>query len=64
MFVDTNYNVNPKFVDNSMTYLNSSLTQLNFKDNPDEQRQFINNWVSKKTNNKINELFTKGCQYK
>ncbi|XP_015375355.1 PREDICTED: serpin B4-like isoform X1 [Diuraphis noxia] len=59
MFVDTAFNVKDSFVENSKKYLNSSMEKLNFKNDPEQQRQYINNWVLSKTNNKIKDLFPK-----
>lgn len=61
MFVDSAFNVKESFVDSSRNYLKSSIEKLDFKNDPETQRQFINNWVSNKTNNKIRELFPRGC---
>lgn len=60
MFVDTAFNVKDSFVDNSKKYLKSSMEKLNFKKDPEQQRQYLNNWVLNKTNNKIKDLFPKG----
>jgi len=60
MFVDTAFNVKDSFVKDSMNYLKSSMEKLNFKNNPEQQRQYLNNWVLNKTNNKIKDLFPKG----
>uniref|UniRef100_A0A481MQK4 Serpin n=1 Tax=Nipponaphis monzeni TaxID=196483 RepID=A0A481MQK4_9HEMI len=60
MFVDTTFNVKESFVNNSNTYLKSSMEKLNFNNDPEAQRQFINNWVLGKTNNKIKDLFPAG----
>jgi serpin B len=59
MFVDTAFKVKDSFVENSKKYLKSSMENLNFKNNPEEQRQYLNNWVLNKTNNKIKDLFPK-----
>ncbi|KAL5234128.1 hypothetical protein ACI65C_001538 [Semiaphis heraclei] len=59
MFVDTAFNVKDSFVENSKKYLKSSMEKLNFKNDPEQQRQHINNWVLSKTNNKIKDLFPK-----
>jgi len=64
MFVDSTFNVKSSFVDNSKTYLKSTMEKLNFLTEPEKQRKYINNWVLEKTNNKIAELFPAGyCQY-
>lgn len=60
MFIDTKFNVKQSFVNDCKTYLNSSLEILNFKENPEVQRQFINDWVLEKTKNKIENLFPAG----
>lgn len=60
MFVDTTFEVKDSFVKDSMNYLKSSMDKLNFKKDPETQRQFINNWVANKTNNKIKDLFPSG----
>lgn len=60
MFVDSAFNVKESFVEKSRNYLKSSMEKLNFKKDPETQRQFINNWVLKKTNNKISNLFPEG----
>jgi len=60
MFVDTAFNVKDSFVENSKKYLKSSIEKLNFKNNPEEQRQYLNNWVLNETNNKIKDVFPKG----
>lgn len=41
-------------------YLKSSMEKLNFKTDPERQRQYINDWVSNKTNDKIKGLFAEG----
>lgn len=61
MFVDSAFNVKESFVKKSRSYLKSSMEKLNFKNDPETQRQYINNWVLNKTNNKISELFPQGC---
>jgi len=60
MFVDETFEVKKSFVENSMKYLNSSMEKLNFKNDPKEQRRYLNNWVLSKTNNKIKDLFPEG----
>lgn len=60
MFVDSTFNIKQSFVENSMNYLKSSMEKLNFKSDSENQRQHINNWVSNKTNDKINNLFPAG----
>lgn len=61
MFVDTSFNVNQSFVKCTTEYLYSAMEILDFKNDPESQRQHINNWVLNNTNNKIEELFAKGC---
>lgn len=61
MFVDTNFNVKNSYVENTKKYLKSTTEKLNFKLEPEQQRQYLNDWVLKKTNNKIKELFPPGC---
>jgi len=60
MFVDATFDVKKSFVDNSMKYLKSSMEKLNFKNDPKEQRRYLNDWVLRKTNNKIKDLFSQG----
>ncbi|XP_015378838.1 PREDICTED: serpin B4-like [Diuraphis noxia] len=60
MFVDTSFNVKDSFVENSMKYLKSSMEKLEIKKNPEQQCQYLNDWVSSKTNSKIKNLFPKG----
>jgi len=60
MFVDTAFNVKDSFVENSKKYLKSSIEKLNFKNDPEQQRQYLNNWVLNETNNKIKDIFPKG----
>ncbi|CAI6369441.1 unnamed protein product [Macrosiphum euphorbiae] len=60
MFVDIAFNVKDSFVENSMNYLKSSMEKLSLKKNPEQQLQYLNNWVLNKTNNKIKDLFPKG----
>lgn len=64
MFVDTSFNVKDSFVQNSMKYLKSTLEKLGFNAAPEIQRQYLNNWVLNKTNNKIKDLFPQGNYYK
>lgn len=59
MFVDTYFDVKESFVEKSRKYLKSSIEKLNFHTDPEKQRDFINNWVLNKTNNKIKNLFPK-----
>ncbi|NP_001156102.2 serine protease inhibitor 4-like isoform X1 [Acyrthosiphon pisum] len=56
-FVDTAYNVKDSFVENSRKYLKSSSKKLNFKNDPERQRQYLNDWVLNETNNKIKDVF-------
>jgi serpin B len=63
MFVDTAFNVKDSFVENSRKYLKSSMEKLNFKNDPEQQRKYLNDWVLSKTNNKIKDLFPKGNLY-
>lgn len=60
MFIDNCFDVKPSFVENSLKYLKSTMEKLNFKNDPETQRQYLNNWVSSKTNNKIKNLFVQG----
>lgn len=60
MFVDDTFNVKNSYVENTKTFLKSSMEKVNFKENPEKQRQYINNWVLNKTNNKISDLFPAG----
>ncbi|XP_022165487.1 serpin B6-like [Myzus persicae] len=57
MFVDKSFNVKESFVENSMKYLKSSMEKLNFKNDPEQQRQYLNDWALKETNNKIKDVF-------
>jgi len=59
-FIDTAYNVKDTFVENCRKYLKSSSKKLNFKNDPEQQRQYLNNWVLNETNNKIKDVFPKG----
>lgn len=61
MFVDTTFNVKSSYVEKTNKYLKSTMEKLNFKQDSEKQRQHLNNWVLQKTNNKINDLFPKGC---
>lgn len=63
MFIDTNYKVKESYKQQTSNYLKSSVDKLNFKGNPEEQRKHINDWVLKKTNGKINNLFPSGFLY-
>ncbi|CAI6369440.1 unnamed protein product [Macrosiphum euphorbiae] len=58
-FIDTAYNVKDTFVENCRKYLKSSSKKLNFKNDPEQQRQYLNNWVLNETNNKIKDVFPK-----
>jgi len=60
LFVDTTFNVKDSFVENSKKYLKSSIEKLNFKNDPEQQQQYLNNWVLNETNNKIKDVFPKG----
>jgi len=54
MFVDTNFDVKDSFVENnSKKYLKSSMEKLDFRNGPEQQRQYLNNWVLIQTKNKI-----------
>lgn len=61
MFIDNAFNVKSSFVENSSKYLKSTTEKLNFSNDPETQRQYLNNWVLNKTNNKIKDLFPPGC---
>lgn len=56
MFIDSSYNVKQSFIEKSMNCIES----LDFKNDPKEQEKYINNWIFKKTREKINELFIQG----
>ncbi|XP_060880898.1 serpin B4-like isoform X1 [Metopolophium dirhodum] len=58
MFVDTDVDVKDSFVKNSKKYLKSSMEKLDFKNDPEKQRQYLNNWVLIQTNNKIKDFFS------
>lgn len=60
MFVDTGFKIKQLFIDNSLKYLNSSMEKLNFLADPEQQRQYLNNWVLNNTNRKIKDLFPPG----
>lgn len=60
MFVDSSFSVKPSFLSDTTSYLKSTMEKLNFKDDPETQRKFINDWVLKKTNDKIKDLFAPG----
>jgi len=36
------------------------MEKLSLNKNPEQQRQYLNNWVLNKTNNKIKDIFPKG----
>lgn len=61
MFVDKSFNVKPSFIHCTTQYLYSAMELLNFKMDPETQRKHINDWVLNNTNDKIEELFAKGC---
>lgn len=63
MFIDTSFTVKDSFVQNSNKYLKSTMEKLGFKSDPEKQRQYLNNWVLSKTNNKIKDLFPQGNIY-
>ncbi|NP_001156566.1 serine protease inhibitor 4-like isoform 1 [Acyrthosiphon pisum] len=58
MFVDTDFDVKDSFVENSKKYLKSSMEKLDFRNDPERQRQYLNNWVLIQTNNKIKGFFS------
>ncbi|CAI6368280.1 unnamed protein product [Macrosiphum euphorbiae] len=58
MFVDTNFDVKDSFVENSKKYLKSSMEKLDFRNGPEQQRQYLNNWVLIQTKNKIKDFFS------
>lgn len=60
MFVDKAFNVKDSYVNNCIKYLNSSTEKLDFKNDPEQQREYLNNWILSKTNNKIENLFPNG----
>lgn len=60
MFIDTKFNIEESFVNNAKQFLKSSAEKVNFETQPEEQRNYINNWVLDKTNKKISNLFPKG----
>lgn len=60
MFVDKSYKVRQSYIESTSKYLKSSMDKLNFKESPEEQRTFINNWVLNRTNGKIADLFPAG----
>jgi len=58
MFVDTHFDVKDSFVENCKKYLKSSMKKLDFKNNPEKQRKYLNNWILIQTNNKIKDFFS------
>lgn len=61
MFIDNTLKVKDSFAENCIQYFMSSIEKLDFKNNPKEQCQYINNWVLNKTNEKIKGIFSEGC---
>lgn len=64
MFVDSVFDIKKSFVEKTTKYLKSTIEKLNFKKDQETVRQYINNWVLEKTDNKINDLFPRGCYNK
>ncbi|XP_050548235.1 serpin B4-like, partial [Daktulosphaira vitifoliae] len=60
MFVEKSFNIKQSYVEKVLKYLNSSVDELDFKSQPENQRSYINQWVENKTNGKIKNLFPSG----
>ncbi|XP_050527349.1 leukocyte elastase inhibitor-like isoform X2 [Daktulosphaira vitifoliae] len=58
MFIDNSFKVKQHYIDKTCKYLNSTMEKVNFKENPEHQREYINSWVENKTNGKIKDLFS------
>ncbi|XP_050532596.1 serpin B4-like isoform X2 [Daktulosphaira vitifoliae] len=56
LFADNSFKLNQKYLNNISNYLQATTERLNFASSPEEQRLYINKWISKKTNKKIQEL--------
>lgn len=60
MLVDSVFVVKNSFVEKSMKYLKLSVDKLQFKNDLETGRRYINYQVLDKTYSKINELFPEG----
>lgn len=60
MFINNSFKVKQNYMDKTKKYLNSAMEKVDFKGNPEYQRQHINSWVESQTNGKIKDLFPGG----
>lgn len=59
-WVQRDFRIVPEFKEALNNYFNAELGIANFKQNPEQARNEINNWVSNKTENYIQNLFPQG----
>ncbi|XP_050535095.1 serpin B10-like [Daktulosphaira vitifoliae] len=57
IFIEKSFNLKKSYLTTVTKNLNSSVNDLDFINHPDDQRNFINQWVENKTDGKIKELF-------
>lgn len=58
LWIQEGMNIQTNFLDVNKTYYEASLNMLDFIENAEKSRITINDWVSKKTHNKINDLLS------
>lgn len=56
IFIEKNYSLKESFTNTLQENYNSTTEKLSFQTQPDQSRNYINNYVSKSTKNKINNL--------
>ena len=61
MFVNTAFNIKDSFVENSEKYLKLSIEKLNFKNDTEQQRHYLNNNSNTKHENSQNNLNNEQC---
>ncbi|XP_050535132.1 serpin B4-like [Daktulosphaira vitifoliae] len=57
MFIDNSFKIKQNYLEETKNYMKTAVEILNFKENPENQRTYLNEWVEKKTNGKIKNLF-------
>jgi serpin B len=58
LWVRNDYPLNKKFVNNSENYYGGKITNVDFRNEPEESQEIINEWIATKTNGKIRDLIS------
>ena len=60
LWIEKTYTLNSSYASKMQTYYGGIIASLDFKQEPDESRTVINNWVENKTNDHIKDILPSG----